>query len=161
MNSEDRFSHYVKHGWCPVPWAHHPEPVKELIRAIGFRPQLKGCFYNSQLLFIENERRSFGLDLEYREGWVHAIIPFEHAWLTYKGELLDLTLAPDREVPPTYLKSIGYSYEDVTNNMFETGCYTSVTSAKDFYDIGPWKEGFEALDALQDEDQDRGPSEGT
>ena len=41
---------YRKNGWVPVKWSHHPEHIKNAIKAVKFRPQAKQCFANSQKL---------------------------------------------------------------------------------------------------------------
>lgn len=126
MTNQQRIEFYLSRGWCPVPWAHHPKPVRDAIRAIGFRPQMKQCWANSQRLFVENARRRLGLNLEYHEGLASYIMPFEHAWLVYEGEILDLTTIPGSEM--TYLNSVVYTVEEVTDSMTRNGTYSPVSS---------------------------------
>lgn len=87
-------------GWYPARWAHHPQPIKAAIRRLGWRPQVKHCWQNSQRLLLDNDAMGLGLGLGYREGWVTVTFdwgPFttEHGWLVYRGAVLDLTLPPE------------------------------------------------------------------
>ena len=53
------------------------------------RPEMKQCYYNSQMAGIENE------DLEYYEGWgisdIGINIPFEHGFNVLNGKVIDYT----------------------------------------------------------------------
>ena len=73
-------------GWCPAKWAHHPPEIRSAIRRAGFVPQLQQCFRNCQRVVMFG-----GLDdATYHEG---IAIPAlcEHAWITWRGLLTDLT----------------------------------------------------------------------
>jgi|AntDeeMinimDraft_6_1070357.scaffolds.fasta_scaffold06662_4 hypothetical protein len=140
MNDEERFDHYVKHGWCPVPWKHHPEPIKEALRGMGWKPQLKQCFYNSQRFLVTARQMGLDLDLEYHEGYAQTLIPFEHAWLVYEGEVLDLTLPPDRE--PVYHDSLVFGYNDIVEHMRETEMWAKVSGMADLWELHPLKDQF-------------------
>lgn len=113
-----------RNGWCPALWKHHPQEIKDAIKAMGFRPQVKECFRNCQKFVLMNEMLGLGLDVEYHEGWILATIPMEHAWLVYKGELLDLTLSADRDIQ--YLDSTGHDFEDVRDSCIRTGMFKPV-----------------------------------
>jgi hypothetical protein len=136
---------YNRQGWYPVPWRHHPPEIRALIRALGFRPQLKGCYMNSQRLFVGNLHLATGLDLEYREGWVQTIIPIQHSWLLYKGEILDLTLDSHGV---QYLESVGIPLARVLAHMVRTGNYGPVLSEQEYYEIGPFRGLWEKLNEL-------------
>lgn len=93
-------------GWAEALWAHHPPEVRAAIRAMGWRPQVKQCFANCQRFALARL-----LEVEYREGWIHAVIPMQHSWLVYQGRTLDLTLDPGRDVE--YLESYAVPLDEV------------------------------------------------
>lgn len=100
-----RIEEYRRTGGCRVRWWHHPKEVRDAIRRAGLQPMMKKCWRNSQRLFISDHQLE---GLTYHEGWASGIITFEHAWLRYKGEILDLTIdsSPAREpvhYPEKYL----------------------------------------------------------
>jgi hypothetical protein len=68
-------------------WAHHPKEVRDELRRIGMRPMMNDCHANSQRFFIEATLP----ELAYVEGIAWGLA---HAWLTYRGEILDLTWPP-------------------------------------------------------------------
>ena len=87
-----RIDLYLRRGWAPVPWAHHPPHIKEAIREARMVPKMKSCFENSQRIILKT-RRPF----TYAEGWVataHTPFPIQHGWLIddSTGERVDLTL---------------------------------------------------------------------
>ena len=114
IDTQRRIDVFLERGWCPVPWAHHPKAIKDALRFFGIRPQMKQCFANCQRFTVLAD-----LDVEYHEGWVLSVIPIEHAWLKYEGQIVDLTLVP-REDPVQYLDSIAYSRSDIRQNMIRT-----------------------------------------
>lgn len=132
MRTADRVIECLnRNGWCPALWGHHPPEIREAIREMGFRPAVKGCFANCQRFVLANAMLGLGLDVEYREGWVLGIIPFEHAWLVYRPEggeeqILDLTLDPDTTGEYEYQDSTGYSVDAVHANCVRTGMYKPV-----------------------------------
>jgi hypothetical protein len=138
--TERKIQIYNRQGWYPVSWRHHPPEIRNLIRMLGFRPQMKCCYMNSQRLFIGNQHYQAGLDLQYREGWIQTVIPIQHAWLLYKGEVLDLTL-DSRETH--YLESIGSTLDQVLAHLIWTRTYSPVRSEREAYQISPWREAME------------------
>ena len=48
----------MRRGWYPARWAHHPQPIKDAIRFLRFRPQVKHCFANRQKLLLGNRPRA-------------------------------------------------------------------------------------------------------
>jgi hypothetical protein len=136
---------YGRQGWYPIPWRHHPAEVRDLIRVMRFRPQMKCCYMNSQRFLLGNQNLHAGLDLEYREGWIMKLIPIQHAWLLYNGEVLDLTL-DSRETH--YLKSIGSTIDQVLSHMIETGVYGEVVPYQELHQISPWLEHLDRLEQM-------------
>jgi len=128
-----------RQGWYPAPWSHHPQEVKDAIRQLGWRPKIKECYANCQRFALYS-----GLDVEYREGWVVSGIALEHAWLIYKGSILDLTLNPDRG--PKYLNSIVSTREEIREHMFATGTYALIKS-REVELIGPYANVYKELNA--------------
>jgi hypothetical protein len=52
------------------------------------RPKIKGCYYNSQMLILDNK------ELKYFEGFATTKtlgLPLEHAWCVYKDKIVDVT----------------------------------------------------------------------
>lgn len=83
---------YLRRGWAPVSWSHHPPHIKEAIREARMVPKIKSCFENSQRIVLKT-RRPF----TYAEGWVttkNVPFPIQHGWLIddLTGERVDLTL---------------------------------------------------------------------
>ncbi|KKN68035.1 hypothetical protein LCGC14_0455910 [marine sediment metagenome] len=110
-----RLNIFERRGWCPVRYAHHPKPIKDALRKLGLRPQIKQCFANSQRFFMG----ATWLDLEYYEGYITTIIPMPHGWLLWEEQLIDLTLdyGPD-EIE--YHGSTVYTRDEVRKNMVRT-----------------------------------------
>ena len=129
---------FNQQGWYPVPWRHHPPEIRRLIRASRFRPQLKQCYANCQQLIISNQQSGFGLDLHYREGWIETVIPMQHAWLVYNGEILELTLTPNFNHEVQYLNSLECSIDEILVHMLKTGHYGTVRSELELAQIGPY-----------------------
>jgi hypothetical protein len=139
---ERRCIGYLARGFYPVRWAHHPREIKDAIRRIGFRPLMKQCYRNSQLLAISNEVLGLGLDLEYREGWGLSLTPIEHAWLFYKGEILDLTI-DDNDIQ--YGRSYSYTPEQIRTNIIRNLSYSPLTDGRRFSEIHPHREAWARL----------------
>ena len=59
--------------------------LKQILRESGIQPQAKQCFYVSQMLYLTAPDK-----LKYIEGFANHIIPTEHAWLEYKGKVVDV-----------------------------------------------------------------------
>lgn len=136
---------YVKRGWCPVPWAHHPEPIKRAIRAMGWRPQMKQCFANSQRFALYADRH--GIEVEYREGYASGLIPFEHAWLMFEGRVLDLTIEPDGAVE--YLKSYAVPTATILQHVVRTETFSPIDPRR-LWQCNPFAKSFEQLRELHD-----------
>lgn len=120
-------------GWAEALWAHHPPEVKAAIRTMRWRPQVKQCFANCQRFALARV-----LDVEYREGWVQTLIPVEHAWLVYRGEILDLTLDPGRGAE--YLESYAVPLEEVALSVIRRRSYGPVYP-KELREISPFYRG--------------------
>jgi hypothetical protein len=140
-----RFEGWHARGFWPVRWAHHPIPIKDVIRTAGFRPLMKQCFRNCQLFALHNARLNLGLDVEYHEGWATSIIPFEHAWLVWRGKVVDLTLDDADEVGIVYGESTVFTPDDIRRNMRLTHTYSPVTGMRRFSEIHPLYEHFKSL----------------
>lgn len=122
---EQMIGTYQRLGWCPVPYAHQPKEIRDALRRIGMRPQIKHCYANSQR-FIWNVD---WLDLVYHEGLVVAPIPLAHAWLTWEGQRIDLTLnIIERDIK--VLSDIPYSAEDVSEAIVMRQQYAPIDLAK-------------------------------
>lgn len=119
MNTTKRINSFVKKGWCPVPYGHHPNHIKQAIKLAGFRPQMKCCHANAQKL-ITNQNK---INLRYVEGIVAGMIPIQHAWVIDENDQFhDITLNP---MPQVICYKI-YSKIDVIENMAKTNMYTFI-----------------------------------
>lgn len=111
-----------KQGWYPALWSHHPAEIKEAFKAFGWRPQLKYCWQNCQRFILDTYRHGFTelqARLRYHEGYVmaHGVVT-PHAWLTFNGERLELTVDPGVEV--VYLKSYEVTLEGLLARAVQT-----------------------------------------
>lgn len=92
-----KIDRYLKYGWCPLPWKHHPPHIKAAIKAARMVPKMKGCFENSQRLILADP------SLTYVEGWIQSPalpIPIEHAWvMDAEGRHHDVTLQTSKDAP--------------------------------------------------------------
>jgi hypothetical protein len=146
LTTERKVELYNRQGWCPVPWRHHAPEIRELIHMLGFRPQMKCCYMNSQRFVVGNYHKGAGLDLEYREGWaIGCIVPVQHAWLLYKGEVLDLTLDSSKT---QYLQSCAVDVEEVLEHMIKTRVYGPVLTEEQYQQISPWRDASRDLEIL-------------
>lgn len=136
MNTEEKLQRYMRDGFCPVPTSHHPRPIQEALETICLQPMLKECYVNSQKMMVGVHHHDLDLDLEYHEGYAIGIIPFEHAWLTWCGEVVDLTL-DDAKGRIQYGESYSYTYEEILRNMRNTEMWCPLTDPKDFAQIHP------------------------
>lgn len=147
MRNATELDHVIRvwnrQGWYPVPWRHHPQEIRELIRALKFRPQLKQCYANCQKLMLGNRHLRFNLDLQYREGWYCSVIPVQHAWLLYRGEILDPTIVPLE--PARYMDSLGCTIEEILVHMIKTRQYGPVHQDHEIAKIGPYWEALQQL----------------
>jgi hypothetical protein len=85
------------------------------------------------------------LDFEYHEGWVMSIIPIQHAWLVWRGRIIDLTLEPDDD--RQYLSSIVYTADDIRKNLLRTGCWGPIDE-RELAKIGPFAEHLKKVGIL-------------
>lgn len=116
--AEEKLAKYNKNGWLPVPYNHHPEPVRRAIKAAHLRPAMKQCYQNSQRLMVcQNE-----VKFKYYEGLVGSIIPLQHAWLELDGKIVDVTLDKPLEVLARY----ECSAEEIRLHMIQTRTYGPV-----------------------------------
>lgn len=114
---------YLKNGWAPVEWAHHPPVVKAAIRAAGFRPGVKECYANTQWLVMGQDVEQF----TYCEGIVASNgLPIQHAWLLLGGP--DSQTRVDLTLPHAPAVLAGYSVpaDDLRVAMLKTGTYGPV-----------------------------------
>lgn len=96
---ERKIESFNRRGWYPAKYSHHPKLIRDAIRLIGYRPQIKACFMNCQRFVLGVRRGGFDpalLRVRYHEGFAVALIVITHAWLEFDGEVIDLTLDPDR-----------------------------------------------------------------
>lgn len=128
--TDDVIRQLNERGWAEALWAHHPPEVRAAIRSLGWRPQVKQCFANCQRFALARL-----LEVEYREGWVHTVIPIQHAWLVYRGEILDLTLDPGRDVE--YLESYAVPLEEVALAAVRRGFFGPI-HPEDLARMGPF-----------------------
>ena len=70
---------------------------------------------NCQQFFHANISFGVGLEIELHSGWARRFMVFEHCWLTFEGEIVDLTIDPSRT--PEYLASYSVSYEELVGHM--------------------------------------------
>lgn len=131
-----RIDSFIRNGWYPVPYRHHPKPIKEALREIGMRPQMKQCFANCQRFITQVD----WLELEYHEGYATSLIAFPHGWLVWEGQRIDLTLDIDDCV---YHESIAYTQEEVLINVVQTGLYT-VIDPRALELLHPWRADWDA-----------------
>jgi len=141
-DTDRRVRCFLRRGWCPVPWAHHPKPIRDALRAMGWRPKMKGCWQNAQRFACEAPRH--GIEVEYREGYCQGIIPFDHGWLMYEGEVLDLTLTPADVREYTYLDSYAVSRAEVLLALHGHECWGPVYPER-LAKLSPFAAAFEAV----------------
>lgn len=123
MADDSKMKQWQRQGWSPSKWRHLHADLKALIRDTGYRPSIKACFHNSQLLFLAAEGTPLENRLSYHEGWSNCVgLPIEHAWLALDGVIQDPTL--DR--PAEYLCSLTYTRERVRENIQNTGLWCPV-----------------------------------
>lgn len=140
--ADDKIRSFLTNGWCPVPYAHHPKPIRDALREVGLRPAMKQCFANCQRLLVTSS-----LDLEYHEGWAVHLIPFEHAWLVWEGQRIDLTLRGD---DMDYRESIQYTKAEVLLNAVETSQW-AVMDPRALAELHPMRARFELLQQQRSE----------
>lgn len=134
--TDDRIRSWRRNGWHPVRFAHHPLQIKDAIKRIGMRPQMKQCYRNCQRFKIY----ATWLEVEYHEGWVMSITPIPpipHAWLVWGDRIIDLTLEPDINIQ--YLNSNIYTAEQIRANMEKTYLWCAIDE-RAFAEISPFTE---------------------
>ena len=141
MSTEDTYQKIMKNGWAPAPWSHHPQAIKDLIRGGGFRPKVKGCFENCGKLIIASLKTEYEKDLIYCEGWAVGYIPTEHAWIKYKGEIVDLTTQKLK-----HGECREYTPHEVVIQMVQLGHFGPFS---DLSDLSPLRDEIEAFRKLQ------------
>lgn len=126
-STAEKVARYLKRGWCPVPWAHHPPHIKAAIRQARMVPKLKGCFENSQRLVLRDYAGAF----TYVEGWVcsRALpIPIQHAWIMdADGQYHDLTMTPDT---PKVLVDWTVPQQDLRRTLLMRGFYGPIDETR-------------------------------
>jgi len=65
--------------------------VMRAIKNLGFKPQVKQCFYNSQMLAMSDTTDT----IKYVEGYAKNFIPTLHGWCEINGKVIDLTWKED------------------------------------------------------------------
>lgn len=127
---ERRIAYYQQRGWCPARYAHLPKPIKAVIHRIGMRPSIKACYANCQRFMIGADYLNLDIDVEYREGWVVTIIPFHHAWLVWRSEIVDLTLDDMDSRDCEYITSEAYTLSEIKEAIAINQCFGPVDHAK-------------------------------
>lgn len=114
------------------------EIVNEALKNIGFKPRMKECFYNAQLLAMNDKTGQ----IKYCEGFGMSIIPCNHGWAMINDKVIDITWKDDEG--KNYFGDFDKSYfgfslptERVTQKMFKTGWAVSW--------LDDWKGGWELL----------------
>lgn len=62
--------------------------VRRAVRMMGEIPQIKQCYYNSQLLAASDSTGT----LHYVEGLTWRVAPLQHAWCEIHGKVVDVTI---------------------------------------------------------------------
>lgn len=132
LTADQHIATLRRQGWCPVRWAHHPPEIKAELRRLGLAPQLKQCYMNCQKLIL----RTHLPDLEYWEGWSDRIIPFDHAWLLWRGEIIDLTLEPETKYPVSNYRGYMVPRDEVLQ-VLRRGWYGPLRHQQQLA-CGPW-----------------------
>jgi hypothetical protein len=110
--------------------------VMRVIKTMGFEPQLKQCFYNSEMLAINDHK---GL-IKYVEGYAVNIIPTLHGWCEINGKVIDVTWKNERK-------------EIVLGHFPQNRSYAGVTFPTDYIAATILKTGF-AGTLIEDYQQD-------
>lgn len=125
MGEDGRLHQYLEMGWAPVPWSHHPPEIRDALRRFKIRPGMKLCYANSQrfLLAASTQDRQLASRLEYREGVCKSSERmFEHGWLSFDGNVLDLTLKDRYE----YVEWKTYTMIEIADRCLEMKAYGPV-----------------------------------
>lgn len=139
-------------GWCPVRWAHHPEPIKQLLRDTGIRPKMKGCYENCQRVMLS--LHPLVEELTYCEGYITTFLLLDHAWLRYKGEIVDLTLEAPRERSIVYpVEYVQYTPREIRRALFSTGYYQPVDERR-LAEVSPYRRMMQELQEVMNGTRD-------
>lgn len=65
--------------------------VTNALRNLSFKPRMKECFYNGQMLALSDETNT----IKYCEGFGMSIIPMNHGWCVINDKVIDLTWKDD------------------------------------------------------------------
>jgi hypothetical protein len=144
--SADIIAGINKRGWWPSPWAHHPPEIRAALRSQGWRPRVKQCFSNCQRFILGAIGTELEQHLEYREGWATVSIPMEHAWLLYKGEVMDMTLGPNAKVE--YGESLACTTAEIIEVILMTQMY-GIIKPRELAMIGPFAQLYKDLEKSQ------------
>lgn len=125
----DKIEQWAAQGWAPASYRHlHPD-LKRFIRGLRFRPGIKECFKNCQLLAVELDGSELGRRVEYHEGIALTLgFPIEHAWLKLDGEIQDPTLSGKR--PEEYVASLSYTAAAIRRNMNQTRMWCPIDAGE-------------------------------
>jgi len=63
------------------------EIVSVAIKNLGFKPRMKECFYNAQMLALNDYTNK----IQYCEGFGMSLIPCNHGWCVINDKVIDLT----------------------------------------------------------------------
>ena len=154
MNDPDdtdrRIAQYMRNGWAPVPYAHHPPHIRLAIREARMRPKMKCCFENCIRLICQQQV----VPLTYCEGWVstaHVPFPIEHAWLKDEhGTVVDVTISESRKA--VILAHREYTPAEVRVGILKTQVYGPID--KEWFwqaHAGVWQKltGFDPTDLVR------------
>jgi len=149
-DADRRIGQYMRNGWAPVPYAHHPPHIRRAIREARMRPKMKSCFENCIRLICQQQI----VPLTYCEGWVstaHVPFPIEHAWLKDEhGEVVDVTLGAERGA--VILAHREYTPAEVRQGILKTQVYGHID--KEWFwqaHAGVWQKltGFDPADTVR------------
>lgn len=115
----------------------------------GIKCKAKECFYNAQMLTLEDSYRSNRV--KYHEGqFSFGLFPLAHAWITLDGIIVDVTILKDMKsktrqkdlkdrilgVVPEELEYMGVEIDSefVIKNMMDTGWALSLLECPDYWD---------------------------
>lgn len=99
--------------------------VMRAVKNMGFEPQVKQCFYNSQVLVVNDDKNI----IKYVEGYATNIIPTLHGWCEINGKVIDLTWKNDRKE---------YVFGDFPRNR----AYAGVVFPSEYVGKSMYKTGF-------------------
>ena len=115
----------------------------------GINCNAKECFYNAQMMTLEDSYRSNRV--KYHEGqFFFGLIPLAHAWITLDDIIVDVTILKDMDkktrqedlkdrilgVVPEELEYMGVEIDSefVIKNMMDTGWALSLLECPDYWD---------------------------